>query len=266
MMTAFYLFFSIPATRRMHVGKELEQFESIDLYDNGARFYDPLLMRFTTPDPLALSYPSLSPFAYCANNPVNRVDLDGMRILKAQENTEAENAEIDIFIGMASNSEIFTTMYKEMDASTESDFIFKYKEIDFQGLYSNREIAYKRADNMDMPTFVEEFVHAYQDFIGLMSDESINKEYEAKLITNAITGTGNGNDLSNEYNRDTPLLHNLLSNIYLDGTNVQIPICDYINAGGEFVKFHTREGNVGNYTVPVTSFSKMIDKFLNIIK
>ena len=51
----------IPATRRMHVGKELEQFESIDWYDNEARFYDPLLMRFTTPDPLALSFPFLSP-------------------------------------------------------------------------------------------------------------------------------------------------------------------------------------------------------------
>lgn len=33
-------------------------------------------VRFTTPDPLALSYPFLSPYAYCANNPVNNVDLD----------------------------------------------------------------------------------------------------------------------------------------------------------------------------------------------
>lgn len=56
---------SIPATRRMHVGKELEQFESL-------RFYDPLPVRFTTPDPLAISFPSLSPYAYCANNPVNK--------------------------------------------------------------------------------------------------------------------------------------------------------------------------------------------------
>lgn len=56
---------SIPATRRMHVGKELEQFESL-------RFYDPLPVRFTTPDPLALSFPSLSPYAYCANKPVNK--------------------------------------------------------------------------------------------------------------------------------------------------------------------------------------------------
>lgn len=55
----------IPATRRMHVGKELEQFESL-------RFYDPLPVRFTIPDPLALSFPSLSPYAYCANNSVNK--------------------------------------------------------------------------------------------------------------------------------------------------------------------------------------------------
>ena len=64
--------YHIPATRRMHVGKEFEQFESIDWYDNEAQFYDPLLVRFTTPDPLALSYPSLSPYAYCANNSVNK--------------------------------------------------------------------------------------------------------------------------------------------------------------------------------------------------
>lgn len=53
----------IPATRRMHVGKELEQFESL-------RFYAPLPVRFTTPDPLALSYPYLSPL-------VCNVDFDG---------------------------------------------------------------------------------------------------------------------------------------------------------------------------------------------
>ena len=71
----------IPATRRMHVGKELEQYECIDWYDNEARFYDPLLVRFTTSDPLALSYPFLSPpYAYCANDPVNNVDLNGKKI------------------------------------------------------------------------------------------------------------------------------------------------------------------------------------------
>ena len=59
----------IPATRRMHVGKELEQFECIDWYDNEARFYDPLLVRFTTSDPLALSYPFLSPLRLLRKQP-----------------------------------------------------------------------------------------------------------------------------------------------------------------------------------------------------
>lgn len=59
----------IPATRRMHVGKELEQFESIDLYDNEARFYDHLLVRFTTPDPLALSYPLHLPLRLLRKQP-----------------------------------------------------------------------------------------------------------------------------------------------------------------------------------------------------
>ena len=58
----------IPATRRMHVGKELEQFESL-------RFYDPLPVRFTTPDPLALSYPFLSPLRLLRKRPCKQRGL-----------------------------------------------------------------------------------------------------------------------------------------------------------------------------------------------
>ena len=59
-------------------GKELDRTNNMDLYDFEARAYDPVLMRFTRPDPLAGKYYSTSPYAYCANNPVNRVDPTGM--------------------------------------------------------------------------------------------------------------------------------------------------------------------------------------------
>lgn len=36
------------------------------------------MTRFTTMDPLAEKYYSTSPYAYCGNNPVNRIDPDGM--------------------------------------------------------------------------------------------------------------------------------------------------------------------------------------------
>jgi len=38
----------------------------------------PAIMRFTTIDPLAEKYYTISPYAYCGNNPVIRIDPDGM--------------------------------------------------------------------------------------------------------------------------------------------------------------------------------------------
>ena len=65
---------------RLHIGKEFTGFDGLWWYDNDARQYDPLTMRFTTLDPLAANYPSLSPYSYCANNPVNYIDPDGKQI------------------------------------------------------------------------------------------------------------------------------------------------------------------------------------------
>ncbi|MDY6278040.1 MAG: RHS repeat-associated core domain-containing protein [Bacteroidales bacterium] len=58
-------------------GKELDNALDAHLYDFGARSYDPALMRWTTPDPLMGKYPSLSPYACCANSPANIVDPNG---------------------------------------------------------------------------------------------------------------------------------------------------------------------------------------------
>jgi RHS repeat-associated protein len=58
-------------------GKELDRSYGLDFYDFEARAYNPVLMRFTGFDPLASKYPGISPYAYCANNPVNAIDPDG---------------------------------------------------------------------------------------------------------------------------------------------------------------------------------------------
>lgn len=59
-------------------GKELDRKGGLDWYDYGVRMYDPVLGRFVTADPLAeISYPVCS-YAYCMNNPFNRVDPTGM--------------------------------------------------------------------------------------------------------------------------------------------------------------------------------------------
>jgi len=59
-------------------GKELERMHGINLYDYHARQYDAVLGRFMSIDPHSENYYSWSPYAYCANNPVNRIDPTGM--------------------------------------------------------------------------------------------------------------------------------------------------------------------------------------------
>ena len=54
--------------------------------DYGARYYAPTLGRWTTPDPLADKYYSVSPYAFCNNNPVNFVDPDGREVWPRGDN------------------------------------------------------------------------------------------------------------------------------------------------------------------------------------
>ena len=58
-------------------GKELDRKGGLNLYDYGARHYDPVLGRFMTVDPMAEKYYSWSPYAYCLNNPIKYIDPDG---------------------------------------------------------------------------------------------------------------------------------------------------------------------------------------------
>ena len=55
----------------------------LDEYDSDARWYYPAIMRTTRMDPLAEKYYDISPYAWCANNPVRFVDPDGRIILIA---------------------------------------------------------------------------------------------------------------------------------------------------------------------------------------
>ena len=71
-------------------GKESQEFAWIPYLDYGARYYSPDATRWTTMDPLAEKYYFISPYAFCSNNPVNFVDMDGMDIWNVYENGNIE--------------------------------------------------------------------------------------------------------------------------------------------------------------------------------
>ena len=65
--------------RRKYGGKELLTELGLDEYDFSARRLAPC-GSFTQPDPKATKYPWLSPYAYCAGDPINYVDPTGERL------------------------------------------------------------------------------------------------------------------------------------------------------------------------------------------
>jgi len=57
--------------------KELQDELNLNLYDYGARNYDPALGRFFNLDRLTEKYEAISPYGYVANNPVRFIDING---------------------------------------------------------------------------------------------------------------------------------------------------------------------------------------------
>ena len=80
-------------------GKELDTTKDLNLYDYGARMYDPTLGRFTTMDRFAEKYYHLSPYAYAGNNPVRNIDVNGDSIIIAP-NPNGMVDQIKMFFGM----------------------------------------------------------------------------------------------------------------------------------------------------------------------
>ena len=83
---------SIFSYRYLYNGKELADYTLGTAYlgtlDYGARHYDPRIARWTAPDPMAEKYYGVNVYGYCAEDPVNIVDLMGNDIWEVNKQGE----------------------------------------------------------------------------------------------------------------------------------------------------------------------------------
>lgn len=93
---------ALSANRWRLQGKE-EQYSvtGLPFTDFGARQYDPFTGSWLAPDPLASDYPSLSPYSFCAANPINYVDPDGETIVISYMDSDGNECQITYSVGMS---------------------------------------------------------------------------------------------------------------------------------------------------------------------
>ena len=97
-------------------GKELDNISGLNWYDFSARYYDDVLGRFTTPDPMAEMYYSISPYAAFGGNPLKYVDPSGMSLARNQ----LENGNEELGMGEDWVRNLVDDHYEWMDNVTSA--------------------------------------------------------------------------------------------------------------------------------------------------
>ena len=114
-------------------GKEFDQSHELDMYDYGARMYEPTLGRWMVIDALTEAYVNWTPYNYGFNNPSNFVDPDGNFVIDAATAKQYPNLKKAIELVVQElkkpeNSDKLSELVRLGEFRSEQDFFNVFKD------------------------------------------------------------------------------------------------------------------------------------------
>ena len=99
--------------------KELDRENGLDWYDSKARMYDPTIGRTPTQDPMAEKYYSISPYLWCAANPIAYIDPNGEKIYVSNEYVDLFLEDLQAVFGEYTSGFSFNDGYLQYTGSNK---------------------------------------------------------------------------------------------------------------------------------------------------
>ena len=174
----------------------------LPLLDFGARMYDPATAVWLSQDPMAEKYPSLSPYSYCAGDPVNLIDEEGRRIrVVGSENFRKAYAEARGMLAKAGVDASFVRIENDpnVELVVEGPIRFKgthfisglnYLEWDSSRMTYNKGTRKWRSSVVILAHEMEHAVRSIYDPVGFKNDKQTKTDngYDNIEERRVITG------------------------------------------------------------------------------
>ncbi|MDP4292111.1 MAG: RHS repeat-associated core domain-containing protein [Bacteroidota bacterium] len=200
---------SDPVNNYKYNGKELQKELSLGWLDYGTRFYDPVIGRWHSVDPMAEKYIQFTSYIYCGDNPMNLIDLDGMDWYQWKD--KDGNQAVAWQEGNAKSVELYGQTYNNI-GTTYTQNIGKNITVTFTQNEAT-SMTFKGADNTSWVSQITNGINCYQASSQMLKKEGVaTAGIGSEIIMTATTTDGTAGRASTKANKGIAVIDQNLEN------------------------------------------------------